>query len=238
MRGSGNSDPQDRIHDGNDIGVYAFLARFDAEARRAFVESLRPVAFSRDEVIVAEADLVEHLVLITRGELRVVRWAGNGREITLYHVQAGELCVLALGAVLAGRSYPATARTSCESRGFSIPANHFRAFFERERALRDFVVTAFAHRVEETLGLVTEVAFAPLERRLARLLLDRSRAEGSGKPVVHLTHSEIADQLGTAREVVSRLLRRLVMSGSIDVARGRIVLLDIEEIESFTNAGG
>jgi len=134
--------------------------------------------------------------------VRVFASGGSGRQITLYEIVPGEVCILNAACVLARRGYPAEAATLEPIECLLVPAEEFRRLFAECETLRDYVFGLFADRLSLTMELVGEVAFGSLERRLEDYLVERAENDR-----LRLTHQAIANDLGSSREVVSRLLR-------------------------------
>lgn len=214
------------------FGSYQALTGLSARSREDLFTASVPVRAERGDVLLREGSHCDPIVLVTEGALRVFRCAPDGREISLYRVEPGDVCVLALCSVLDQRPYGATAAVADPLTGMGIPARTFLALFAAEPALRQLVVSSFARRLDETMTLVSEVAFARVDQRLAQLLLRRWEASGDGEGAVRFTHHELADELGTAREVVSRILRSFADQGVVSLGRGQARILDAEQLRA------
>ena len=158
-------------------------------------------------------------VLVLDGAIRVQKVAENGREIVLYRVERGQSCVLTTNCLLARQDYGAEGIAESAVRALILPAAHFRDLLAQSAVFRDFVFASYAERMSELLLLIEEVAFGRIDARLAGWLLQRG-AE------IHATHHEIAAELGTVREVISRQLKEFERRGWLVLNRGRIALLD------------
>ena len=152
--------------------------------------------------------------------MRVFKLGEGGQEITLYHVGAGEACPLNVSCILSDRPVPAMACVEEDVEAIVVPAATFRAWIAEYEPMRRFVFQMFSSRLTEVMSLVEEVAFRRMDQRLARRLADLLTEEGS----VEVTHADIAADLGTAREVVSRLLKEFERLGAISLSRGKILL--------------
>lgn len=156
--------------------------------------------------------------VVEAGSVRVGLIAPDGRSLELYRVEPGEICVVSATCLFAQRAATAygEARTDCELRLISPP--DFDRLCETDPALRRFVMGLLAERLADLMALVEAVAFQRLDQRLAALLLARGTE-------VHATHQQLADELGTVREIVSRLLRRFERDGWVKLGREQIALL-------------
>jgi CRP/FNR family transcriptional regulator len=169
-----------------------------------------------------EGDACRSLLFVESGALRVFKTGEQGREITLYRVRPGELCLLSISSLLAGTPYTASVAASGPTVAWELGGDDFRALHATEPALQQLVATQLHRLLADVMALVSEVAFKRVDERLAGWLLD----EASSTDVVHTTHERLAQHLGTAREVVSRLLENLRDDGLVQVERGVVRLVD------------
>jgi len=169
-----------------------------------------------------EWDVCPHFAIVVAGDIRVYKRGGMGREVTLYHVCDGEPCLVNLLCVMLNQPAMANAQVECDTSAITFPAAPIREWMGDSVALRNYVFEALSARMVNVMTLVEEIAFQRMDSRLATLLLKRF-----GQEVTLLaTHEEIAAELGTAREVVSRLLREFARRGAIDMSRGHVELRD------------
>ncbi len=159
------------------------------------------------------------------GRLRVSLVADTGREIVLYRVTPGESCVVTTSCLLAGKPHSAEAVAEEDTELVLIPAGAFRALIGQSEAFRDQVLAAYAARIADLVLTFEDTAFHALPQRLARVLLHRAR-DG----VATATHAELAAELGTAREVVTRTLNAFARDGLVTLARGEIALRDPQRL--------
>lgn len=175
----------------------------------------------------------ESYVLLLAGSVRVQVIGEGGREALLYRVLPGQSCVLTTCCILAGDAYPAEGFTEAPVTALAIPKPTFDRALENAPTLRRFVFANLGERIAEVIARMEEVTFQPVERRLAVYLLARADAGG----VVRGTHQEIAVELGTVREVVSRHLKRLETAGLVGLGRSGLRVTDREGLRRIA-AGG
>jgi CRP/FNR family transcriptional regulator, anaerobic regulatory protein len=175
-------------------------------------------------------DRCDNYVFLLAGRIRVQMVAENGREIVLYRIGPGETCVLTTACLLSGDAYPAEARSETELEALVLPREGFRALLDRSPAFRDFVFRAYGERIASLIALIQEVVFRRLDARLARWLLHRDEADGPRLPV---THQQIAVEVGSAREVVSRQLKEFERRGWLRLGRGVIEIASPDGLRSF-----
>lgn len=176
----------------------------------------------------------ESYLLVQEGTVRVHKIAANGREIVLYRVGQGETCILTTSCLLARRNYPATGIAETDVRGVAIPAGVFRNALSTSDRFREFVFAEYGRRIADLIVLVEEVAFGRLDVRLAQRLLAHCTGP---EPSVRTTHQDLAAELGTAREVVSRQLKEFERRGWVGLHRGRIELIDRPSLQALARQG-
>lgn len=175
--------------------------------------------FQKDLQIYSEGDVCSAIALLLEGEIRVYRSGSGGREITLYEIERGETCILNASCILSNIRYPANAVTTSGGRMLLIPAHEFRRLISEYTGMRDFVFSVLSERLSAVMALVEEVAFGRMDRRLLDYLVEKSE-QGD----VRATHQKIADDLGTSREVVSRILKDFERKGLISLSRNLVRL--------------
>ena len=203
-----------------------FLRRAGPEVRRELLHtaSLARIPAGRD-VFVA-GDEAEAIALLLAGVVRVYKIGETGREITLYRFGLGESCILTANAILNQQSFPAIATVEQDAEAVMIPAAVFREWVRRTDFWREFVFDLLAQRLASVMAVVDEVAFRRMDARLADLLLRRGQA---ANPIA-VTHQELAAELGSSREVISRLLEDFAGRGLIRLARGSVEIADFQAL--------
>jgi len=174
-------------------------------------------------VLFRDGDSCGGYVMVLEGSVRVQKIDPEGREIVLYRVEPGQTCMLTTTCLLGGQAYPAEGVAETEVELAMLPADAFYAAMAASEAFRRFVFAAIGRRISDLMLLVEDVAFGRMDVRLGRLLLKRVREHGT-----HLdcTHQDLAFELGTAREVVSRLLKNFERRGALSLGRGKIEVID------------
>ncbi len=194
----------------------------DAAARELLMRNSVAARAPAGTVLFSPGQTCEHLVLLARGRVQVRTVSESGRELLLYHVNPGETCVLSLACLIGDGVYQAEGVCESDVEGRAIGRATLRELMDVSPAFRDRVLGIQTIRIYELIGLIDEIAFHRTESRLAGRLLDLIEPGD----VVQSTHQQLADDLGTAREVVSRRLKRLEQRGILSVERGRITVLD------------
>lgn len=200
------------------------------EASQLVREFKRTAYFARiptGREIFVEGDQVDGIALLISGAVRVYKISDSGREITLYRFGEGESCVITANAILNVQDFPAIAVVEQEAEAVMIPADAFSDWIHRYDEWRNFVFNLNARRLISVMEIVDAVAFQRMDRRIATLLLEHAEMQGK----IQITHQEIANELGSSREVVSRLLEDFRARGLVRLSRGEIEILDRQKLE-------
>lgn len=176
-------------------------------------------------------DLGRNYLLVLDGQVRVQKVAESGREIVLYRVEPGQSCVLTTACLLSDIPYGAEGVAESDIRAVVLPSGIFHRLLASSDIFRKFVFAAYSTRLSELLCLIEEVAFGRIDRRLASFLLDRGTASGGLKA----THQDIAVELGTAREVVSRQLKDFERRGWVELSRGSLLVKNAAALENLNS---
>ncbi len=174
-----------------------------------------------------EGDRVEGIALLLSGVVRVYKVSETGRAITLYRFGTGQSCILTANAILSSNNFPAVATVEQDAEAVIIPSDVFRDWVRRFDPWREFVFDLLSQRLSTLMAIVDEVAFQRMDARLASFLATRARIQNP----IRITHAEIASELGSSREVISRLLEDLSARGFVRVGRGQIEVLDEAGLE-------
>ncbi len=169
--------------------------------------------------------------LVLEGSVRVTKASPGGREILLYRVEPGQSCILSGGCLLGHSDYTATGIAETAVQILSIPPAPFQEMMLQFEPFRRYVFGMYGERLSEVMELVEEVAFRRLDARLAQLLIRRG-------PVLEGTHQRLAEELGSVREIVSRLLRSFEQRGWVRVERERVTVLAPKELSALAGGRG
>jgi len=183
-------------------------------------------SFPAGTILFDENQPCQGFPLLLSGSLRVIKSSANGRELQLYRVMPGESCILTSSCLLGDTPYQARGIVEESLEMIMLPAGVFHVLLGKHDAFRRYVFRLFTERLTDMMQLVTAVAFQKLDQRLAALLIAKTGP-------IHLTHQAIADELGSAREIVSRLLKGFAEQGWVKLGREQITLTDIAALKKF-----
>jgi len=184
----------------------------------ALLPALAPMGVPAGTRLFRENDACQGFPLVLSGEVRVSRGAANGRELELYRVAPGEMCLVSSAGLFADQPLTARGVATCDTTLCLLSPPDFRAALADE-AFRSYVLGLFAARMADLTALIEAVAFQKLDTRLASALL------GHGQQL-RTTHQALADELGTVREMITRLLHRFERDGLVELSRENITILD------------
>lgn len=211
------------------LGQFPDLIGLDEHAKDLLAKYVRIVEAPIGTIGYREGTPCGAYVMRLAGQSRVYKMSTSGREILLYRVAAGETCVITTTCLLGNSDYPASTIVEEPIRDVLIPAVAFHQLMIDSAVFRKFVMINYGALISDLIVLLDEVAFHSLDGRLAKVLLDAK------SPQITRTHQQIADELGTAREVVSRQLKRLELKGAVSLGRGQIEIVDRSALEKLAN---
>lgn len=197
---------------------YPALAEVPPDRLNADLASIRPIEVPERTVLFRETEPCGGFPFVLAGQIKVARGSPDGRELELYRVLPGQICVVSTGCLLGNGPMNAHGVAAEPTRLLIVERPTLLSWTEFP-SVRLLLLGQMAARMAELMALVEAVAFQRLDRRLARALLGRGQ-------MVHATHQQLADELGTAREMVSRLLRRFEDQGLVRLGREQIELLE------------
>ena len=207
------------------------LQNADADLVREFQQAATFARIPAGQDVFLEGDRVDGIALLLSGVVRVYKIGETGREITLYRFGLGQSCILSANAILNQITFPAIATVEQDAEAVIIPSATFRDWVRRYDLWREFVFDLLSQRLSTLMTIVDEVAFRRMDTRLASFLRTRCLVQNP----IRITHQEIASELGSSREVISRLLEDLSARGLVRSSRGEIEVLDADELETRSN---
>jgi CRP/FNR family transcriptional regulator len=199
-------------------------------ARRAAKEFVIPAG----TIMMRQGGSTPGFILFAKGSTRIYERAENGREIALYRTLPGEMCLLTLINLLADTTYSAEAMVEDELHVVRIPIENFREALTQSDGFRQVLCSTLVQRLNDLIHLVGRVAFQRLDLRLAQLLHQLFLARNATR--LSVTHQKLAQELGTSREVASRLLKELEHQGYIRLHRGEIELVSVADLARLSTS--
>ena len=197
------------------------IDRLSADARNAIARDGQRVTLPAGTRVFAPGERCEGLPLVIDGEVRVQMMGASGNEIVLYRIKGGEMCPLSLACLLSNGSHQSEAIVEADTRALVLPTALTERLIDEEPTFRQGVFESYGRRLQSLMLVIEEVAFQRMDRRLAERLLQR-QCDGR----LSVTHQDLAVELGTAREVISRLLKEFERRGCVHLERGLVEIRD------------
>ncbi|TSJ42531.1 Crp/Fnr family transcriptional regulator [Fluviicola chungangensis] len=179
--------------------------------------------FDEGEIILNENAYIKAIPIVTKGSIKVMRTDEDGREILLYYIKPGESCIMSFLGGIHHDTSKVKAIAEEDSEILFIPIDKVGLLIKDYPEWLDFIFRLYHKRFEELLEVVNAVAFKKMDERLLNLL--QKKGELTGSKVLSVTHEQLANELGTARVVVSRLLKHMEDQGLVKLGRNKVALL-------------
>ncbi len=205
---------------------YPMLRELPAAELETLLASASAMHVPAGTVVFDENQPCQGFPLLLSGTIRVIKAAPNGRELQLYRVMPGESCILTSSCLLGHTRYQARGVSEEALEMVILPATSFHTLLGKHEAFRNYVFHLFSDRLTDLMQLVTAVAFQKLDQRLAKLIVNKPNP-------IHATHQMLADELGSAREIVSRLLKGFAEQGWVRLGREQIEITDAASLKRF-----
>lgn len=181
-----------------------------------------PKNYEAGSIILNENAHIRSIPIVTKGTLKVIRTEEDGREILLYYIKAGESCIMSFLGGLHNETSKVKAEVEDDAEILFLPVDKVSLFIKEYPQWLDYIFRLYHKRFEELLEVVNAVAFKKVDERLLNLL--HKKRELTDNNVLNITHEQLANELGTARVVVSRLLKQLEDNGIVQLGRNKIML--------------
>jgi CRP/FNR family transcriptional regulator, anaerobic regulatory protein len=215
------------------IDRFAALSDLSPEHARRLQSESRVLSLPEGATIFGPGQAPANFVLLLSGSIRVQQVSENGREIVLYRVSAGESCALTTACLLGYEDYRAEAVAETAIEAVAVPRATFDDLIATSAEFRRFVFKTFSQRITDLFRVIDEIAFSRVDIRLAQKLVQLRNAKGD----VEATHQQLASELGTAREVISRQLHEFQRRGWLKSGRGLISVPPGSPLMDFAGSG-
>ncbi|HUX50873.1 MAG TPA: Crp/Fnr family transcriptional regulator [Spirochaetia bacterium] len=203
------------------IDAFPFMGEMEERQLARVVASIIPKSLDHGQYLARDGAECSYLPFVLSGTLRIYKLGEQGKELTLYRVERGESCILTATCILNSSEFPAIAQAEGSAKVALLPAPLFAALVDETPQWRRYLFGLYSQRLEMVIAVIEEIAFHHVDARVAGRLLGSSSA-GS----VRTTHQQLASEIGTSREVVSRVLKDLETDGVIGMSRGMIEIID------------
>ncbi|THB62904.1 MAG: Crp/Fnr family transcriptional regulator, partial [Spirochaetaceae bacterium] len=212
------------------LSLIPFADKMSAEGKRLLAQSIQFAEFPAGTILKTEGEKPNQMPILVSGSIKVFKASPNGKRLTLYHLEKGNTpCLLAAYSILKNKNFPAEVIVDQSCEVIIIPADTFRTLYRKEISVQRYVIDLGMHRINHIFTTIEQVAFHGVDERLASFLLEKfteNKISKSHKRKLDMSHQEIAREIGTAREVVSRLLKNFEKENFIRMARRSIELVN------------
>ncbi|HHT57408.1 Crp/Fnr family transcriptional regulator [Herbinix luporum] len=188
--------------------------------------------FNKGEAMRSSSDQCSGLFLIESGQVRAYIISENGKEITLYRLFDRDVCIFSASCIMKNISFDIFIETEKETTAYLIPTSIFDKLSKESMAVQVFANELMASRFSDVMWIMEQALFMTLDKRLAIFLLEQSNIEESD--TIKITHEKIANHLGSAREVITRMLKYFQEEGIISLSRGTIHIVNRKRLEQLT----
>ncbi len=196
---------------------HSILDTLPESLRRDALSNVKTVRIEQGRILFRAGDPCQGLPLVLNGTVKVQMTGVSGNSIVLYRMGSDDICTLSIGCLMTGHGYRAEAVVEEDAEAAMVPRGLFDRLMDQSASFRLGIMESYGRRLDDLMLLVEEVAFRRMDERLERWLEARA-----GQGAITITHQELAVELGTAREVISRLLKELERRGKLRLSRGRI----------------
>ena len=211
--------------------AYPFWGRLSGEEKERILRSAVEVSYGKGDLILQSDLQCKGAILVLTGLLRVYIVSNEGREVTLFRIHAGETCVLSASCLLDSIQFDILIEAAEAARTIVIPANVLRPIMDSNPYVGLYLYKQAAERFSDVMWMLQQILFLGADRRVAIFLWDEMVRRD--QPVLHMTHDEIARNIGSAREVVSKVLKYLSEEGAVSLKRGRVEVADKEKLRKY-----
>ncbi len=208
-----------------------FWSRLTEAQAALLLAHTRPVTFAPGETVHSATQDCVGVLLIKTGELRTYMLSDEGKEITLFRLTEGEPCVLSASCRITSITFDILIDAERPTEAYLIDAAVYAKLQEENVYVENFTLRVTAERFSEVMWAMEQILFMSFDRRLAIFLLDETAKTGADN--VTMTHEQIARYVGSAREVVSRMLKYFAKEGFVAVHRGGVEILDKQKLRSL-----
>lgn len=188
----------------------------EKEVRDDFFNQGKAINLVKSEFINIEGNICGNVAFLLSGQARVYKMSEGGREITLYRIESGESCILTVSCILSDQNFPAFAVADQDLQAIIVSSDNFQRWVRQYSFWQEYVFNLVSKRLGAIIAVVEEIAFNKIDTRIAKHLLTVKDS------IIAETHQEIASEIGTSREVVSRILKDFEHEGLITLSRGKI----------------
>ena len=211
--------------------LFPFWEALTEEQQKIFEDAKVEESYKKGEIIHRTDNSCKGLVAVSQGQLRTYILSEEGREITLFRVGSGEVCVLSASCLLEAITFDVLMEAMEDTCIVVVPAMLLKRVMEENPSVELYLYKTATEKFSDVMWTMQQILFLKIDQRVAQFLWDESVRQG--KQTLHLTHDEIAKYIGSAREVVSKVLKYLASEQAVELGRGTITIANKDRLKSF-----
>jgi len=198
------------------LSSYPFLDKLEPDALAFLEQHIKPISIPKNTLLFYQGDVCENILWLTNGEVRLYTQSDSIEDITLYNLKAGEQCIVNTASLFSNTPAIASAQTLTDIEGYVISATSAKALTRLSDVYQSYLFSLYQLRFEELTGLINDIKFKRLDTRIVEWLKKQPSS------MIEITHEQLAQELGSSRVVISRLLKELEQKGIVALHRGKI----------------
>ncbi|ADI00340.1 Crp/Fnr family transcriptional regulator [Salisediminibacterium selenitireducens] len=214
---------------------FPFFTGLSQEAQTASKQELTTVSYEPGIILLEEGHVCRNLFFILEGTIRVYKLSPDGREVTLYRMTRGETCLITASCMLHGQPFNAVAETETAVRALSVPHRFLQTHLFQDFSFMQFLFGNTFSRFQDVMDAFSRITFDSLHQRIATAVYQRASETGF-PPTVYFTHEQLAVEIGSSREVVSRALKKPLFASILTGGRGKIRIHDYEKLRRLSGS--
>lgn len=213
------------------LNIYLpFLKKMSFDVRQEIYSKSVLRHYSAGEII-SNNETCSGMIIVFKGQVRAYIGSKNGKQISIYRLLEGDVCVLSASCVMNNLTFDVTIETEKDSQIIVLPSEHFEHFVKTNSFVKDYVLAIMSQRLSDALFLIEQTLFSKFDKRLADFILEQASIDGTN--TVKITQDSIANHLGTAREVVTRMMNYFENEGYIQLFRGGYKIIDEKSLANL-----
>lgn len=213
--------------------LFPIWNKLTAQQQELMIQSVTPRSIKKGEIL-HSGDECTGLYLIRSGQLRAYILSDEGREITIYRLFDRDICLFSASCMIQSIQFEITIEAEKDTQLWLIPVYVYKSIMAQSAPVANFTNELMASRLSDVMWLIEQVLWKSMDKRVAAFLLDEVSIENTNS--LKITHEEIANHIGTHREVVTRMLKYFQTEGMVKLSRGTIEIMDKEQLEALSEA--
>lgn len=211
--------------------LYSFMEYFSKEQEKLFITNMTKRHYLPGSILLEGGFSCNNIFFILNGSIRISRISEEGREVVLYRISEGDFCLMTAYSIMTNTDFPAIAQVEKETEVIALPSNIFTEILKANPQLQNFIFTSSLNRLKDVIVLLENLTFTGIKQRLAKFLVLLSNQHASD--TLKITHEEIAIEIGSSREVISRTLKNLEEAEIVGLYRGQIKILSLNSLKKI-----